>query len=200
MISRKLSKKKSKRLSRKTKHSSRKRLSKKIIKRLSKRLSKKTSRKNKNKSKKRSKLIGGGQYTLKTPGGGCFSFTNLVAFSNLIDYIQKTFYSGTAPTDTSILQKQMNMHRQGIQDLKIALGELKTNNKFKGDMTVKAFEALLFIETNISDKINEKRKKANLPDIRKTDNTVLTDAPFKYDTMEDLWVNTIVRPSDSVCK
>ncbi len=191
----------------KTKSSTRK-VSKKYSRKVSKKVSRKVSKKNKiskkysRRNKVRKSLKGGGPYKLTSPGGSCFSFTNFKAFSDLIAHIQKTFFSelpGVVAPDASILQRQMNNNRQGVQDLKIALLDLQTRNKKSGDMTVKAFEALSFIEKHISDKINDKRKKAGLQPIQKSDKIFLTDAPFKYDTMEDLWVNTIVKPNDSMC-
>ncbi len=195
MISRKLSKKPSKRLSRKTKYSSRKRLSKRLSKKVTKKTSKKTI--------KKKILKGGGKYKIKTEGGSCFAFNNIDHMIALIEHIKETFFSGPIgpePADASILQKQMNRQRQGIHDLKIALGYMKSNNKTTYDISSKAGEAIQFIEKHISDNINFKRIKANLPQVTKNSKDYLLSAvPFKYDKMEDHWVNAITRPCESIC-
>ncbi len=190
MISRKLSKKTSKKSSRNKKQSSRKKISKRTSKKLTKRIIKKKI------------LKGGGPYKLTFNKSCIFSFTNLDAMIKLIKYLQDTFFSGPIgpePADASILQKQMNRQRQGIQDLKISLQDMKVNNKKTTDTTEKASQAINFIEKHISDNINFKRIKAKLPQIQKTSNDVLLDAPFKYDEMEDNWVNAIIRPNESRC-
>jgi hypothetical protein len=197
MISRKLSKKKSKRVSRKTKYSSRKRLSK--------RTSKRKSKTNKKKIIKKTILKGGGPYKLTLNNSCIFSFTNLDEMIKLINYIQKTFFSGPIgpePADASLLQKQMNRQRQGIQDLKISLQEMKNENKKTVSTTEKANNAIAFIETHISNNINDKRKNSSppLPEIQKRSDVFLRDAPFRYDEMENFWVNAILKPSETICK
>jgi hypothetical protein len=199
-----------------------KKLSKKKFKKLSKNKSKKLSKKIKTKGSTlirktyKKTLKGSGTGMSRPPGedsryhigsSPCFAFYDLRRMIKVAEYLTKC-KTVTTTASPGEFNKFINTHRNNIDLFVQILNRMSTDEmvrsirSFPGRTDYDVNQVAIMLEVFqvvMLNQINNKRTLAKLGSITERSNEDITSAPFKYNDLEDNWVNAIRNPAHTKC-